>query len=354
MKNQNVTRRSLLQGAATATVASMMGSAFANKGKFNYYNWGDYIQKNALPDFAKEFNYEVTESNFASLDEMFAKLSRGNVGYDMVVPDQDWIPRMVRADMLEELDLSQIPNIKNLKEEWRGLGFDPANKYHVPYLWGTLGIGHSKSATEGTELSVKHIFESDKFADDGIGWMNSASVMFNFAKAYLNNGILPQKPDPQLVKEATALMKKQKKHVRLIHDEPSAAVIGGDVVVAPCWNGLMTRGMAEDDDIGYAITTDGCYRWLSCMCIPKGAPHIKEAHDFINYMMRPQVGADLANFAQYATPNKAAFELTPAEYRNAKSTFPDPKIVAKLPFPVYLGEEYARQINDAWNEIKAM
>ena len=352
--NIDLTRRALLQGAASVSAISMMGPAFANKGKFNYYNWGDYIQKNALPNFAKEFGYEATENNFASLDEMFAKLSRGNAGYDMIVPDQDWIPRMVIADMLEELDLSLIPNIKNLKKEWRGLDFDPTNKYHVPYLWGTLGIGHSKSATEGVELSVKHIFDSDKFADDGIAWMNSASVMFNFAKGYLNGGRLPKKPDLNLVKEATKLMKAQKKHIRLIHDEPSAVVIAGDVAIAPCWNGLMTRGMAEDDDIGYTITTDGCYRWLSCMCIAKGAPNVRAAHDFINYMLRPQVGADLADFAQYATPNKAAFELTPAKYRNAKSTFPDPRVVAKLPFPVYLGEEYAREINDAWNEIKSM
>ena len=354
MNGTNMTRRGMLQGMATLTASTAMGSAFAAKGKFNYYNWGEYIPKNTLPDFAKEFGYDVTDNNFASLDEMFAKLTLGNSGYDMVVPDQDWIPRMVRADMLHELDLSLIPNIKNLHENWKGLDFDPTNKYHVPYLWGTLGIGYSKSATDGTDISVKHIFESDKFASDGIAWMNSASVMFNFAEAYLNGGRLPKKPDYHLVKEATALMKKQKKNIRLIHDSPSNAVETGDVVIAPCWNGSVTRIMTEDDDIDYKITTDGCYRWLSCMCIPKGAPHVKEAHDFINYMLRPQVGADLANEIKYATPNKEAYKLTPADYRTAKSIFPDELTVAKLPFPAYLGEEYATQINDAWNEIKAL
>ena len=327
---QALSRRQMMQGAAAVgfTVSSL--PTFANAAeekKLSFYNWDTYIGETTLDDF-KATGIEVTMDLFADNDELFAKLREGNPGYDLIVPSNDYVARMAAAGMLEELDHSKIPNLSHLYPRFLGenVAFDPGRKYSVPYMWGTIGIGYRKSKVTTPPDSWAVLYDSDEYAGK-ISIMSDCGTMIQMALRYLGHSINSQ--------------------------DDADLLASGEVDIVMEWNGDIAQLMSEDDDIGYVVPKEGGLVWEDTLAIPKGAPHPDNAHAFINYVYEPEVNTLIAEYIEYATPNKTAAESMDDSYSKNPAIFPPEDVLAKSESSLYLGEDHNAKLDEMCTRIFA-
>ncbi len=354
LSRRDLTRRSFLRGigAGVAGLTLMPRFSFgAEEAKVNFYNWDTYIGETTLADFQDATGIEVKMDLYADNDELFAKLKEGNPGYDVIVPTNDFVERMIAAGMLEPLDRSMIPNFANIDPNFQDAAFDPGRKYSLPYMWGTIGIGYRKSKVDGVPDSWKWILDSDRYSGR-IALLGSATEVLGTAAKYLGYSL--NATDPAQIKAAEELLIKQKPHIKAFADDNGQdLLLSGEVDLTMEWNGDILQVMAEDDDLSYVVPKEGGELWQDCLSIPKGAPHPENAHKFINFILEAEAGAAIADFIQYATPNKAARALLPDEYNNNPGIFPPDDVVARSEPPLYLGEDVARLYDEAWTRVQA-
>jgi spermidine/putrescine transport system substrate-binding protein len=350
-------RRSLLKGLGAAAVGiSLLGKkspAWAEEEKkLNFYNWDTYIGETTLPDFTKATGIDVNMSLFATNDELFAKLRAGNPGFDVIVPGSEFVERMIKADMLEPLDHAKIPNIKNISPEFiKDAPYDPGRKYSLPYTWLVIGIGYRKSKVKETPDSWKWLFDSDAYKGR-IAVMSDASELFRNCFKYLGQSINSDSPD--LLKQAEALLIKQKPNIKSFHeDNGQDLLLSGEVDVVMEYNGDIAQVMIEDDDLDFVVPKEGAMKQSDTLAIPKGAPHPENATEFINFIFNPEVGAEISKTIKYPSPNAAAVKLMPDSYKDNSVIFPPAEIMAKCEYPNYLGPEFTRLLDEAMTRLRA-
>ena len=272
--------------------------------ELNLYNWSDYVAKSTIPDFQKQTGIEVTQDFFSSNEELLAKLQAGGTGYDVIVPSDYMVSIMIKSDILEPLDMSRIPNFENVGKSYKGLPYDPTNKYSVPYQWGTTGILYNKKALGTLEPSWDPMWDS---ANKGkIGMLNDERETPGAALYKLGYSV--NSKSKEQLDEAEAELKKQKPLLRGYFDSTQnrPSVINGDLLLGHVFSGDAFLALSSNEDLDYIIPEPAATRWTDNMCIPKGAEHPDNAHKFINYILGAQTGATLSNYTYYNTPNEAA------------------------------------------------
>ena len=339
-------------GAAAAVLRfSSPGAWSAEDKKLNFYNWDTYIGETTLADFKAASGIEVKMDLFADNDELFAKLQKGNPGYDVIVPTNNYVERMIAAGMIMPLDHSLIRNKTNIDPVFQDAAYDPGRKYSQPYMWGTAGVGYRKSRVEGVPDSWKWLLASDKYKGR-IALMGDKSTAIQMGLKLLGHSL--NTTDPALIKQVEEMLIRQKPHIKAFADDDGQGLLlSGEVDLAMEWNGDILQVMKKDADIGYVVPRAGGLLWQDCLCIPKGAPHPENAHKFIDFLLRADVGAAIASFVQYATPNAAAKAEMSASYRNNPAIFPPPEVTKASEFPVYLGEDHERLIEETWARVQA-
>lgn len=347
-------RQFLASVAGTAAIGisfKLPKSAMADGGKVNFYNWDTYIGENTIDEFEKSSGIEVQYDLFADNDELFAKLRGGNPGYDVIVPTNDYVERMIVADMLMPLDHSKIPNMANIDGNFLDPAFDPGRKFSLPYMWGTIGIGYRKSAVDGTPASWNDILTSDQYAGR-IALMSEPQTVLQIALKAMGKSLNDWTDEN--IAAAEAMITAQKNNiVAFAPDNGQDLLLAGEVDLAMEWNGDILQVMEEDDDIGYVVPDEGGLLWEDTLCIPKGAPNVENAHILINHLLDAQVGADIADYVYYATPNAAAKELMNEEYTGNPAIFPSDDSISKSEVSIYPGQEVTRKVDEAWTRIKA-
>ncbi|MBE1526097.1 spermidine/putrescine transport system substrate-binding protein [Sphingopyxis sp. OAS728] len=337
-------RRSLLQALGVAAVGiSFGGVAACSKGeskklsngeeaKLNFYNWDTYIGENTLDNFKEATGVDVTMDLFDSNDVLFAKFKAGNPGYDVIVPSNDFVERMSKAGMLMPLDHAQIPNKKNIDPAYINVEYDLQRKFSMPYTWLALGIGYRKSKVSSPPDSWKVLFDSPEYAGR-IAWLSEAGDMFRLYGKYLGKSVNALTPAD--IATIEKMMIKQKPNVKKFHeDDGQDLLLKGDVDVVLEYNGDIAQAMTEDKDIDFVVPKEGSQLNSDNLCIPKGAPHPKNAHAFINYILDANVDKEITETILYPTPNAAAKALMPDSYKNNPVIFPPADVLAKC--------EYAR------------
>jgi spermidine/putrescine transport system substrate-binding protein len=347
-------RRRFLAGtgavAAGLAILPRSGKA-AEEPLLNFYNWDTYIGETTLDDFQDASGIEVKMDLFADNDELFAKLKEGNPGYDLIVPTNDFTERMIAADMLVPLDHGKIPNFSNIDPNFQDAVFDPGRKYSIPYMWGTIGVGYRKSRVNGTPDSWKSLIDSDEHSGR-IALLGDSTSVLQSAFKYMGHSL--NTTDPEHFKQAEALIIKQKPHIKVFADDNGQdLLLSGEVDITQEWNGDILQVMAEDDDIGFYVPKEGGLLWQDTLCIPKGAPHPDNAHKFINYILDAEAGALIADFIQYATPNKAARANLSDEYNNNPAIFPPDSVIKVCEPFTYKGPEITRLYDETWTRINA-
>ncbi|MDZ3831303.1 MAG: spermidine/putrescine ABC transporter substrate-binding protein [Sphingopyxis sp.] len=355
-------RRSLLQALGVAAVGiSFGGLAACGKGesqklangeeaRLNFYNWDTYIGENTLGDFKKASGVDVTMDLFDSNDVLFAKFKAGNPGYDVIVPSNDFVERMARAGMLETLDHAQIPNMKNIDPAYIDVDYDPGRKFSMPYTWLVLGLGYRKSKVKSPPDSWKPLFDSAEYAGR-IAWLSEAGDMFRLYGKYLGKSV--NSLTPADIATIEAMMIRQKPHVKKFHeDDGQDLLLKGDCDIVLEYNGDIAQAMTEDDDIDFVVPKEGSQLNSDNLCIPKGAPHPKNAHAFINYILDAEVDKHVTETILYPTPNAAAKALMPDDYKDNPVIFPPIDVLAKCEYAKF-NPDLQRLYEQAFTSVRA-
>ncbi len=317
--------------------------------ELNVYNWSDYIAENTIPDFEKEFGVKVVYDVYENNEEMLAKIQAGATGYDIVVPTDYMVTIMIEQGLLAELDPAAVPNKKNLDPLFEDPPYDPGNQHSVAYQWGTTGYAwRSDKISAGTD-SWALMF--DPKLKGKLTMLDDSREVINAALKYRGYS-LNTKSETELA-EAKKMLIEQKKLLKAYISAPvKASLISGDVWAAQLWSGDTFQAQAENDQIKYTIPKEGCTIWTDNLCVLASAPHKRAAQAFINYVLRPEVGAAISNFVAYGTPNAAAMPLIDEASRNNASIYPPKEVLARLEFLKDLGEA-TRLWDQTWTEIKA-
>jgi spermidine/putrescine-binding protein len=314
----------------------------------NFYNWTDYIATDTIPNFQKETGIKVTYDNYSSNDELFAKLSAGSTGYDIVVPTDATLVKMKHAKLVEPLDLTLIPNVVNLDPRFRNAAYDPGNQYSIPWQWGTTGIGFDKTKVGGT------VTDWDAFQLPAI---KGKSSYLDEARDAFAMALFALKKDPNTTNTSDLDAAKNylidlKKKIKQITSDYQDPLKGGELILCQAYSGDVFTIQADNKNIDYVIPTSGAFSWVDSMTLPKGARHPRNACAFMNYMLEPKVGAALTNFINYGSPNKAAAAFINKDILDNPLIYPPADVLAKLPFQKDIGDAELAY-SDRWTQVKS-
>jgi len=298
---------SVLACQPNTTAQSSGGGGGSEEKQLNLYNWSDYVAKSTIPNFEKQTGIKVTQDFYSSNEELLAKLQAGGTGYDVIVPSDYMVSIMIKSKILEPLDMSKIPNFKNVGENYKGLPYDPTNRYSVPYQWGTTGILYNKKVLGTLEPSWEPMWD---IANKGkIGMLNDERETPGAALYKLGYSV--NTTNKEQLDEAEAELKKQKPLLRGYFDSTQnrPSVINGDLLLGHVFSGDAFLAVSQDEDLDYLIPEPAATRWTDNMAIPVGAEHPDNAHKFINYILGAKTGAALSNYTYFNTPNEAALPM---------------------------------------------
>jgi spermidine/putrescine transport system substrate-binding protein len=314
------------------------------EGELHIYMWSDYIAEDTVPNFEKEFNCKVTLDTYESNEEMIAKLQAGAGGYDLVCPSGYAITVLNQLGLMEKLVKKHIPNLGNIAPIFTSTVFDPKNEFTVPWQWGVTGIAYRKDKLPappdswGLFLDAAHkgkVTMMDDMRDNIGAWLRFRGNSLNSV-------------DPAALATAKTDALAAKANLRAYISAPvKAQLIAGDVFAAQLWNGDTMQARAENENIAFALPKEGAAIWCDSLVIPKGAKNMRAAHEFLNYILRPEVGAKISDFTGYGSPNKEAVAkmATPVAY-------PTDAEMALLEYQQDLGEGTAAW-DQLWTEIKS-
>ncbi|WP_412064579.1 polyamine ABC transporter substrate-binding protein [Rhizobium sp. SYY.PMSO] len=332
--------------AATAfAVVSLAAAAQAEDKVVNIYNWSDYIDNSILEDFTKETGIKVVYDTFDQNETLETKLLAGKTGYDVVVPTAYFLQRQIKAGVFQKLDKSKLPNLSNMWDtvQQRIATYDPGNQYAIDYMWGTSGVGYNVDKVKqilGTDAApdIDVIFDpklAAKFKDCGIYVLDSPTDVIPAALRYL--GLDPNSTKQEDFKKAEDLLTAIRPFVRKFHSsEYINALANGDICIAFGYSGdvLQARNRAAEAkngvNIGYSIPTKGAQMWFDVMAIPADAPHVEEAHIFLNYIMKPEVIAKASDATTYANGNKASQQFVSKDVLDDPAVYPTDEVREKL------------------------
>ena len=334
----------------------------------NVYNWSDYIAPETLDNFTKETGIKVTYDVFDSNEVLETKLVTGNTGYDVVVPSLTFLARQIQAGVFMPLDKSKIPNLANMDPAIQAniAKLDPGNAHSVNYLWGTTGIGYNVAKIKevfgdaAPTDSWAMVFEPENLAklkECGVYFLDTPSEIIPPVLNYL--GEEPNSFDPAVIAKAEERLKLLRPSITQFHSsEYINALANGDACVAIGWSGDIFQAQARAEEakngveIAYVIPKEGAPMWFDMMAIPKDAKHPNNAHIFINYLLRPEVAAEISNYVSYASANKAAFEQISPELKANTGVYPTAEASKGLFSLAVLPADVDRLFNRMWTGLK--
>jgi putrescine transport system substrate-binding protein len=357
------------QGTANVSASAAAESPGApDSGKvLNLYIWSDYLAPNALPDFEKQTGIKVHVSYFDTNETLETRLLAGHSGFDLVVPTASYFERQIKAGVYLTLDKSKLPNLKNMDAQLmsRVALHDPDNAHGVIYTWGTNGIGYNEKMIkallpDAPVDSWRMVFDpavASKIAKCGISVLDSPAEMVRVVLSYLGRDPNSQKPEDLAAAEAA--LNKIRPYIRNINSsEYIEALANGDICLAVGYNGdvLQARDRARDANKGieiqYVVPKEGSILWFDMLAVPKDAPDPESAYAFLDYMMTPQVAADVSDFRRYATANAAAERLVQAAVRDDPGIYPPKELRQKLAVQLADSPDQTRAITRVWQKFK--
>lgn len=339
--------------AAQETPASQ-SSAIKPAAEIVIYHWTEYIDPEIYTLFEQETGIRLVEDNFSSNEEMLAKLQGGANGYALIIPSDYTVRIMIEEDLLAELNQPNIPNLANLAPRFRELDFDPANKYCAPYQWGSTGIGYLEGEVEApTSWSV--LFNPDPNSPTYGRATMLDDVRESFAAALVSLGYDINTTDEAQLQEAKQLLIQAKAGLSGYDSDTFENLLAsGENLLAHGWNGDFLVAQEDNENIAYTVPEEGGVIWVDNICIPATAtPEQKLAGEmFINFLLRPEIGAMLSKYNYYASPNAAAEALLDEEFLNDPAVYPAQDMLDKLQFirPVGEAESLYQRL---WDEVKS-
>ncbi|ROM89620.1 polyamine ABC transporter substrate-binding protein [Pseudomonas brassicacearum] len=358
----------LLKSVVPAALALFCSLGAQAQPSVSVYNWTDYIGTTTLADFQAKTGIKVIYDVFDSNETLEGKLLAGRTGYDVVVPSNHFLARQVKAGAFLKLDRSQLPNWKNLDPKLLALleKNDPGNAHSVPYLWGTNGIGYNVDKIKKV-LGVDHIdswavlFEPEnlkKLTQCGVSMMDSPDEVFPAVLNYM--GMDPLSSNVEDYKKAEAKLLTIRPYITYFHSSKYVSdLANGDICIAFGYSGdvFQAANRAKEAkngvNIAYAIPKEGSNLWFDLLAVPADAGNAKQAHEFINYLLEPEVIAKVSATVGYANPNPAAKQFMDAELVNNPEVYPSQAVLDKLYISTTPTAEIMRVMTRSWSKVKS-
>ena len=330
-------RRGTAAVLACAFIASVSFLSYATSSRpvVNVCSWGEYIDEDLITQFEEatgiRVNYQTAESNEA----LYSLLKSGGADYDVVVPSDYMIGRLIAEDMLEPLDYSRIPNFSLIDDRFKNLSYDPDNRYTVPYTWGTLGIIYNTAMVDGEITSWSALYD-DKYAGNVLLINNSRDAL---GEALLYLGYSVNTTDETQIREAYELVADANRRGVFqgrVMDEVFQKMEGGNAAIATYYAGdylSMVDNQAEGVDLAFVIPEEGSNWFVDAMCMLKDAPHQEEAHKWINFIASTEANLANMDYIWYASPNREALEKYPAYYEELYGEELDPEVYEIMAAP---------------------
>ena len=317
------------------------------------YNWGEYIDPDVIPMFEEETGISVIYEEFETNEIMYPKIKSGAIAYDVVCPSDYMIERMVREDLLAEINWDNVPNIKNIDPTYmdQSKSFDPDNAYSVPYCFGTVGILYNKTMVD-EPIDSWNVLWDPKYTDN---ILMQDSVRDAFAVALKRKGYSLNSTDVNELEEATADLIEQKPLVQAyVIDQVRDKMIGNEAAIGVIYSGEAIYTQWENENLEYVIPKEGSNVWIDSWVIPKNAQNKENGEKFINFLCRPDIALMNFEYITYSTPNKEARALIEdEELRNSTIAFLTADMLKDCETFRFLGNDADAFYNELWNKVKA-
>lgn len=317
----------------------------------NVYTWAGEIPYSVIVQFEKETGIKVNYSTFDTNEVMFSKLRASkNAGYDLVEPSSFYIDRMRRLNMLEKLDKTKLPNIKNLDPFFLNQAYDPQSHYSIPFIWGITGIFMNKDYFPPMSVGLWSDLSDKKFSNQ-LMFLDDAREVFSMALRMLSYSI--NDSNPEHIKQAYLKLKELMPNIRLFNSDAVASIlIDEDATVGMSWNGDLFKAHSENDKLQFIFPKDGFEIWVDNFAILRDAPHRDNAYLFLNFLMRPDIAKEVSMNIHYSTANLAARKLMPEEIRNNPTLYPSLEVLRHGEFETDLGEKALALYEKYWEQLK--
>lgn len=313
------------------------------------YNWGDYIAEDVIDQFEEETGIKVRYEMFDTNEDMYVKVKAGGNAYDVLIPSDYMIEKMLKEDMLLELNYDNIPNAAQTDPKFLNQPYDPDNKYSIPYMWCTLGIVYDETVV-ADPVDTWEVLWNDNYAKEII-MLDSPRDTIGIALKAL--GYSMNSTDPGELEAAKVKLQQQRPLVlAYLVDQAKEKMVSGEAAMAITWSGDALTVMEQNENLRYSVPKEGSNYSIDAMVIPKTAQNKENAEAFINFMCRPDIALKNTEYIRYSTPNMGAFELLPDEIKNDGVGYPDDSIIEKC--EVYLDPGEAISLYDkVWTELFA-
>lgn len=326
----------------------------------NVYNWGEYISTgadegtlNVNAEFTKLTGIKVNYTNYATNEELYAKLKGGGAYYDIIIPSDYMISKMIKENMLQKLDMDNIPNFKYIMPSFVDPAYDEKNEYSVPYTWGTVGIIYNKDMVDIPQEDIDwDILWNEDYTDQILMFDNPRDA---FAIAEIMMGYSLNTEDPVELNAAADKLKQQKSVVQAwVMDEIFDKMAANDAWIAPYYAGDALTILDENEDLGFVVPKSGTNLFVDAMCIPAGAKQKEAAEMYINFMCEPDIAYANIDYICYSTPHSAAFEMLDEETQNDPVSYPgDDYLDEHSTIFVNLSDDANQLMQTLWTEMKS-
>ncbi len=313
----------------------------------NIFNWGEYIDEDLISKFEEETGIKVNYETFSTNEDMYVKVKSGGSSYDVLIPSDYMIEKMVKEDLLQELDFSKIPNIINISPMFQDLVFDPDNKYSVPYFWGTVGILYNTEQVDDV-VDSWDILWNEKYANKILmidSQRDSLAATLKKLGCSMNT-----RNEAELEEAKQELIKQKPLVLAYIVDEIRDKMLSGEGAVAVAWSGDAMDVILSGETFNYVVPKEGSNFWIDAMVIPANAKNPDAAYKFINFMTDPENAAANSEYIGYSTPNEAALDLLPEEMINSSVAYPSQEVIDNCEIFRDPGE-FISVYNRIWTEV---
>ena len=313
------------------------------------YNWGEYIDESILRDFTKETGIRISYSTYASNEEMYAKQKGGGTQYDLIIPTDYMVERMIKEDMLEKINFDNIPNFSNIDARFTNRAYDPNSEYSVPYTWGTNGIIYNTKMVDEEIVSWDVLWDS-KYKGQIIMY---DSMRDSFIPALIKLGYSINTRSIDELTQARDLLLAQKPLVHAyMGDIMRDSMISGESAIGLMFSGDAVYCIGENPDLSYVVPKEGSNVWFDAAVIPKGAKNKDKAEAFINFLCKPDIALKNTEYIGFSTVNAETYKMLPEELLENPAYWATDEIIGRCEILLDLGD-FAREYDKAWTMVLA-
>ena len=319
--------------------------------EINFFNYGENIDEETVKEFEEQYGIKVNIETFDDMENMYQKVKSSGVKYDVILVSDALMPRMIKQNLVQELNKNNIPNISQMDEEYLNLEIDPGNKYSVPYMFGTVGLIYNKDVVK-EEVDSWDILWDEKYKNK-IFMFDTYRDTIGVALKKLGYSL--NSTDINQIEEAKQLLIEQRKTVDPIYgvDNGTTMIPAGESDVNMIWSGEGLNLQEENPNLVYIVPKEGANFWIDSLCIPSNAKNVEGAEKFINFVSDKKSALRIADEIGYTTPNKEARLEQPESVRNNPNAYMPKEIMDRCEIYVDFSKDIKKIYDNAWLDIKS-